>query len=65
MATEQNIFERKIAELERQGEVRYLNTDKDLRILERMNQELDEVQREYKIKEQQSQEQATKVILTT
>lgn len=53
-----------MARLRSEGKVKILNTPEDLAIIERMNQHMAEVRREFIIKNANSERSAANVILT-
>lgn len=60
-----SISEKLISALREKGGVEELNKQKHIRLIELMNINLEEVRREYKIKEVKSIEASAKAILTT
>jgi len=60
-----SISEKLISALKKKGAVEQLNKQEHITLIESMNLNLEEVRREYKIKEVKSIEASAKAILTT
>ena len=52
------------AKLSKENKVTYLDSPKHIEAIKKMNEEMEEVRREYKVKEKNSQTSASNVVLT-
>jgi len=64
MANLINTYAAIMDELKKNGSVSYLDSDEDIQAIDNFNKKMEEVDRDFQIKSKESEESASKVLLT-